>query len=60
MQKIALDNYSLLFVPVSFLWGVSSSPGIVQGGALSSVCTQIMTTVDQEQNKVLWIPAGPL
>ncbi|XP_075361271.1 disks large homolog 5 isoform X6 [Mycteria americana] len=34
--------------------------GIVQGGALSSICTQIMTTVDQEQNKVLWIPAGPL
>uniref|UniRef100_A0A674IRW9 Discs large MAGUK scaffold protein 5 n=1 Tax=Terrapene triunguis TaxID=2587831 RepID=A0A674IRW9_9SAUR len=33
---------------------------IVQGGALSSICTQIMTTVDQEQNKVLWIPAGPL
>uniref|UniRef100_A0A8C3XVP3 Discs large MAGUK scaffold protein 5 n=1 Tax=Chelydra serpentina TaxID=8475 RepID=A0A8C3XVP3_CHESE len=34
--------------------------GVVQGGALSSICTQIMTTVDQEQNKVLWIPAGPL
>uniref|UniRef100_A0A8C3E4R7 Discs large MAGUK scaffold protein 5 n=1 Tax=Corvus moneduloides TaxID=1196302 RepID=A0A8C3E4R7_CORMO len=34
--------------------------GTVQGGALSSICTQIMTTVDQEQNKVLWIPAGPL
>ncbi|KAM9134746.1 disks large homolog 5 isoform 2-T2 [Pangshura tecta] len=34
--------------------------GIVQGGALSSICTQIMTTVDQEQNKVLWIPAGLL
>ncbi|KFU91944.1 Disks large 5, partial [Chaetura pelagica] len=34
--------------------------GIVHGGALSSICTQIMTTVDQEQNKVLWIPAGPL
>ncbi|RMC11672.1 hypothetical protein DUI87_11794 [Hirundo rustica rustica] len=34
--------------------------GIVQGGALSSICTQIMATVDQEQNKVLWIPAGPL
>ncbi|NXA49572.1 DLG5 protein, partial [Nothocercus julius] len=34
--------------------------GIIQGGALSSICTQIMTTVDQEQNKVLWIPAGPL
>ncbi|XP_074856140.1 disks large homolog 5 isoform X2 [Carettochelys insculpta] len=34
--------------------------GIVQGGALSSICTQIMTTVDQEQNKVLWIPADPL
>ncbi|XP_006269704.1 disks large homolog 5 [Alligator mississippiensis] len=34
--------------------------GVVQGGALSSICTQIMTTVDQEQNKVLWIPAGLL
>ncbi|NWZ43047.1 DLG5 protein, partial [Brachypodius atriceps] len=34
--------------------------GIVQGGALSSICTQIMATVDQEQSKVLWIPASPL
>uniref|UniRef100_A0A8D2Q9H2 Discs large MAGUK scaffold protein 5 n=1 Tax=Varanus komodoensis TaxID=61221 RepID=A0A8D2Q9H2_VARKO len=34
--------------------------GVVQGGPLSIICTQIMTTVDQEQNKVLWIPAGPL
>ncbi|XP_053163471.1 disks large homolog 5 isoform X6 [Hemicordylus capensis] len=34
--------------------------GIVQGGPLSTICTQIMTTVDQEQNKVLWIPAGSL
>nr|XP_020665114.1 disks large homolog 5 isoform X7 [Pogona vitticeps] len=34
--------------------------GIVQGGPLLTICTQIMTTVDQEQNKVLWIPAGPL
>ncbi|XP_063163758.1 disks large homolog 5 isoform X2 [Candoia aspera] len=33
--------------------------GVVQGGPLSIICTQIMTTVDQEQNKVLWIPAGP-
>ncbi|KAM3834704.1 disks large homolog 5 isoform 2-T2 [Vipera latastei] len=33
--------------------------GIVQGGPLPAICTQIMTTVDQEQNKVLWIPAGP-
>uniref|UniRef100_A0A8C5RPT1 Discs large MAGUK scaffold protein 5 n=1 Tax=Laticauda laticaudata TaxID=8630 RepID=A0A8C5RPT1_LATLA len=32
--------------------------GVVQGGPLSTICTQIMTTVDQEQNKVLWIPAG--
>uniref|UniRef100_A0A670ZU97 Discs large MAGUK scaffold protein 5 n=1 Tax=Pseudonaja textilis TaxID=8673 RepID=A0A670ZU97_PSETE len=31
--------------------------GVVQGGPLSTICTQIMTTVDQEQNKVLWIPA---
>ncbi|XP_069096909.1 disks large homolog 5 isoform X3 [Pleurodeles waltl] len=34
--------------------------GIVQGGALQSICTQIITTVDQEQSKVLWIPASPL
>ncbi|XP_051779686.1 disks large homolog 5a isoform X1 [Erpetoichthys calabaricus] len=34
--------------------------GIVQGGSLSYICTQIMTIVDQEQNKVLWIPAGSL
>ncbi|XP_038600353.1 disks large homolog 5 isoform X4 [Tachyglossus aculeatus] len=34
--------------------------GIVQGGALSTICTQIMATVHQEQNKVLWIPACPL
>ncbi|XP_015680873.1 disks large homolog 5 [Protobothrops mucrosquamatus] len=33
--------------------------GIVQGGPLPAICTQILTTVDQEQNKVLWIPAGP-
>ncbi|XP_053244112.1 disks large homolog 5-like [Podarcis raffonei] len=30
--------------------------GIVQGGPLLIICTQIMITVDQEQNKVLWIP----
>ncbi|XP_067876682.1 disks large homolog 5a isoform X9 [Heterodontus francisci] len=34
--------------------------GIVQGGSLPFICTQIMTIVDQEQNKVLWIPAGTL
>ncbi|XP_058155285.1 disks large homolog 5 isoform X5 [Dasypus novemcinctus] len=34
--------------------------GVVQGGALSSICTQILATVNQEQNKVLWIPACPL
>ncbi|XP_066550032.1 disks large homolog 5a isoform X3 [Amia ocellicauda] len=34
--------------------------GIVQGGSLAYICTQIMTIVDQEQNKVLWIPAGAL
>ncbi|MBN3283844.1 DLG5 protein, partial [Polyodon spathula] len=32
--------------------------GIVQGGSLSYICTQIKTIVDQEQNKVLWIPVG--
>ncbi|KAL4827271.1 hypothetical protein H8958_020030, partial [Nasalis larvatus] len=34
--------------------------GIIQGGALSSICTQILAMVNQEQNKVLWIPACPL
>ncbi|XP_062330891.1 disks large homolog 5-like isoform X4 [Osmerus eperlanus] len=34
--------------------------GIVQGGSLGYVCTQIMTIVDQEQSKVLWIPDGSL
>ncbi|XP_018616468.1 disks large homolog 5 isoform X2 [Scleropages formosus] len=32
--------------------------GIVQGGSLSYICTQIVTIVDQEQSKVLWIPDG--
>uniref|UniRef100_A0A8C6UGH7 Discs, large homolog 5a (Drosophila) n=1 Tax=Neogobius melanostomus TaxID=47308 RepID=A0A8C6UGH7_9GOBI len=30
--------------------------GIVQGGPLPYICTQIMTIVDQEQSKVLWTP----
>nr|XP_030718574.1 disks large homolog 5 isoform X5 [Globicephala melas] len=34
--------------------------GVVQGGALSSICAQILAMVNQEQNKVLWIPASPL
>ncbi|XP_040098260.1 disks large homolog 5 isoform X2 [Oryx dammah] len=34
--------------------------GVIQGGALSSICTQILAVVNQEQNKVLWIPACPL
>ncbi|XP_019601517.2 disks large homolog 5 isoform X4 [Rhinolophus sinicus] len=34
--------------------------GVVQGGALSSICSQILAMVNQEQNKVLWIPACPL
>lgn len=32
--------------------------GIVQGGSVSYICTQIMTIVEQEQSKVLWIPDG--
>ncbi|XP_056147339.1 disks large homolog 5a isoform X1 [Lampris incognitus] len=32
--------------------------GIVQGGTLHYICTQIMTIVDQEQSKVLWTPLG--
>ncbi|XP_075073186.1 disks large homolog 5 isoform X1 [Mixophyes fleayi] len=34
--------------------------GVIQGGALFSICTQILAIVDQEQNKALWIPAGVL
>ncbi|XP_053306453.1 disks large homolog 5 [Spea bombifrons] len=30
---------------------------VIQGGALISVCTQIISIVEQEQNKALWIPA---
>ncbi|XP_015237899.1 PREDICTED: disks large homolog 5-like isoform X1 [Cyprinodon variegatus] len=30
--------------------------GVVQGGSVSSICTQILTIVEHEQNKVLWIP----
>ncbi|KAL2083599.1 hypothetical protein ACEWY4_021372 [Coilia grayii] len=33
--------------------------GIVQGGTLPYICTQITTIVDQEQSKVLWTPLGP-
>ncbi|KAM9773261.1 disks large homolog 5-like [Syngnathus typhle] len=32
--------------------------GVVQGGSVSYICTQIVTIVEQEQNKVLWIPDG--
>ncbi|XP_071318904.1 disks large homolog 5-like isoform X1 [Trachinotus anak] len=32
--------------------------GVVQGGSVSYICTQIMTIVEQEQTKVLWIPDG--
>ncbi|KAK2820482.1 hypothetical protein Q5P01_023441 [Channa striata] len=32
--------------------------GVVQGGSVSYICTQIMTVVEQEQSKVLWIPDG--
>ncbi|XP_028286415.1 disks large homolog 5-like isoform X2 [Parambassis ranga] len=34
--------------------------GVVQGGSVSYICTQIMTIVEQEQSKVLWIPDGAL
>lgn len=36
-----------------------SFAGVVQGGALPSICTQILAMVNQEQSKVLWIPACP-
>uniref|UniRef100_A0A3B4YEX4 Discs large MAGUK scaffold protein 5 n=1 Tax=Seriola lalandi dorsalis TaxID=1841481 RepID=A0A3B4YEX4_SERLL len=32
--------------------------GVVQGGSVAYICTQIMTIVEQEQTKVLWIPDG--
>uniref|UniRef100_A0A8C4HFL3 Discs, large homolog 5b (Drosophila), tandem duplicate 1 n=1 Tax=Dicentrarchus labrax TaxID=13489 RepID=A0A8C4HFL3_DICLA len=32
--------------------------GVVQGGSVSYICTQMMTIVEQEQSKVLWIPDG--
>ncbi|XP_031699324.1 disks large homolog 5-like isoform X2 [Anarrhichthys ocellatus] len=32
--------------------------GVVQGGSVAFICTQIMTIVEQEQSKVLWIPDG--
>ncbi|XP_034049310.1 disks large homolog 5-like isoform X2 [Thalassophryne amazonica] len=34
--------------------------GVVQGGSVSSICTQIVSVVEQEQSKVLWIPHGAL
>uniref|UniRef100_A0A9J7XD59 Discs large MAGUK scaffold protein 5 n=1 Tax=Cyprinus carpio carpio TaxID=630221 RepID=A0A9J7XD59_CYPCA len=34
--------------------------GVVPAGSLSSICSQIMAIVDQEQNKVLWIPDGSI
>uniref|UniRef100_A0A8C5QQZ9 Discs large MAGUK scaffold protein 5 n=1 Tax=Leptobrachium leishanense TaxID=445787 RepID=A0A8C5QQZ9_9ANUR len=33
---------------------------VIQGGALLNTCTQIITIVEQEQNKALWIPAGAM
>ncbi|XP_055006019.1 disks large homolog 5-like isoform X2 [Boleophthalmus pectinirostris] len=33
--------------------------GVVQGGSVSFVCSQILSLVEQEQSKVLWIPDGP-
>lgn len=32
--------------------------GVVQGGSVSYICTQVLTIVEQEQSKVLWIPGG--
>ncbi|KAI3365195.1 hypothetical protein L3Q82_010292 [Scortum barcoo] len=32
--------------------------GVVQGGSVPYICTQIITIVEQEQSKVLWIPDG--
>uniref|UniRef100_A0A8C2VYF5 Discs large MAGUK scaffold protein 5 n=2 Tax=Chinchilla lanigera TaxID=34839 RepID=A0A8C2VYF5_CHILA len=33
---------------------------VIQGGPLSSMCTQILSIVNQEQSKALWIPASPI
>ncbi|XP_023574792.1 disks large homolog 5 isoform X8 [Octodon degus] len=33
---------------------------VIQGGPLSSICTQILAIVSQEQSKALWIPASPI
>ncbi|XP_023422475.2 disks large homolog 5 isoform X5 [Cavia porcellus] len=33
---------------------------VVQGGPLSSICTQILAIVNQEQSKALWIPASSI
>ncbi|KAM9426415.1 disks large homolog 5-like [Pholidichthys leucotaenia] len=30
--------------------------GVIQGGSVSCICSQITTVVEQEQSKVLWIP----
>uniref|UniRef100_H3D6K2 Discs, large homolog 5b (Drosophila), tandem duplicate 1 n=1 Tax=Tetraodon nigroviridis TaxID=99883 RepID=H3D6K2_TETNG len=30
--------------------------GVVQAGSVSDICTQIVNVVEQEQNRVLWIP----
>lgn len=32
---------------------------VVQGGSVSCICSQILSLVEQEQSKVLWIPDGP-
>ncbi|RVE59716.1 hypothetical protein OJAV_G00191190 [Oryzias javanicus] len=32
--------------------------GVIQGGSVSYMCTQITSMVEQEQSKVLWIPDG--
>ncbi|KAL0964827.1 hypothetical protein UPYG_G00329540 [Umbra pygmaea] len=34
--------------------------GVVQGVSLADICSQIMTIVEQEQSKVLWIPEASL
>lgn len=49
MIQLSSNEQSLMMVSLA---------GIVQGGMLPYICTQIVTIVDQEQSKVLWTPLG--
>ena len=73
-QHVMFTNYvsvhSYVYLTVTYFYKIIESlvfimnkkrlyfAGIVQGGTLPYICTQIMTIVDQEQSKVLWTPVG--